>query len=134
MSLNEYNVNSDPDEIFSVKTIVTQGSCRIFPKAFMLLYTKSYHVYLNVISKLQLSSSETSEVEVPFILQRPHLTRRCPGSLPTLDTNSFDKLKYHFYTATYKLIETEFRVIWNTLSQTVARIPLPLRKSLLTGT
>jgi len=54
-------------------------------------------------------------------------------SLPALDTNIYDKLKYHFYTATYKLIKTEFRVIWNTLSQTVVRIPLLLRKLLLTG-
>jgi hypothetical protein len=50
VSLSEKNVKSDLVEIFSVKTVVTQGSCRTFPKAFMLLYTKSYHDYVNLIT------------------------------------------------------------------------------------
>jgi len=94
VSLNEYNVKSDLAEKFSVKTIVTQGSCRIFAKAIMLLrvYKKSYHVYVNLMSKFQLLSLETSEVKAPFILQRPYLTSWLTVSLPTLLTNIFDKL------------------------------------------
>jgi hypothetical protein len=63
--------NSGLVEIFPVKTVVKEGSCGIFTKAFMLLYTKSYHDYINLISKFHLSSWETSEVEAAIYSSTP---------------------------------------------------------------
>lgn len=63
--------NSGLVEIFPVKTVAKQDSCRIFTKVFMLLYTKSYRDYTNLVSKFHLSSWETSEVEAAIYSSRP---------------------------------------------------------------